>query len=362
MGLIDRKEIFKLFLQAFKYNELKVVSGLNPCIIKYNGTRFNVYIKNLTPAQLSNKNADVWRCQLPKRPIFDDFKKSNDMFLLLGYDASNDVFATWNPYWAKQRLNIGESVSMYSRYSVQKEAKEKNTIIQYDLNHNGIVLVFPRMLLSQFLDNVVNYFAEETEYIAIGSSLRKNNETMTDNPEDIFSYFKSTDHISEFKSYLEPMQIQQSTRNKYVASMKYILENGLFSKHKDIFLKYNSLKGYNDAIKEFYESEDIAYEDRRNGGRHGYLRTSLKLYYKYLTKEPIETIDSTQVSPIPDGKNYPNICTTELKEKIAPLMCLDEPLEMEAMQILYNTFGDSYSELSLTDWLNLLRKTNWKSL
>ena len=37
----DRKEIFDLFCQTFSEKEFEVVSGLNPCIIKYNGTRYN---------------------------------------------------------------------------------------------------------------------------------------------------------------------------------------------------------------------------------------------------------------------------------------------------------------------------------
>ena len=173
---MDRRDIFNLFVKSFDEQDFRVVSGLNPCIIIYKEQRFNVYIKNLTPAQLSNNHPDVWRCQLPKRPIFSVFKNSEDMFLLLGYDAANDVYSTWNPYWAKQRLNVGESVSMYSRYSIQEKASRFNEIIKYDLNHNSSVIVFPRLLLPLYLDNICDYFSEATQYIAVGSSLRKNKE------------------------------------------------------------------------------------------------------------------------------------------------------------------------------------------
>ena len=259
----DRKEIFALFQKAFTDKDFVILSGLNPCIIRYNGVRFNVYIKNLTPAQLSNNNPDVWRCQLPKRSIFDDFKSSPDIFLLLGYDASNDVYATWNPYWAKQRLNIGESVSMYSRYTIQKEAAEKKGFIEFDLNHKGIVVVFPRELLTEFIDNITNYFAEETTYIAIGSSLRRK----------------------------DSAEIEMTSGNNA-----------------------------NDSCNEGLSSSD-------------------------------------------KSSSVPIITTPELISQIAPLMCKDEPQEMEAMQILYNEFGDSYSDtMQFMDWVNLLRKVNWAKL
>ena len=243
----DRKEIFALFCQVFENLAFEIVSGLNPCSIIYKGVPYNVYIKNLTPAQLSNNNPDVWRCQLPKREVFDEYKSSENLFILLGYDAENDVYATWNPYWAKQRLNVGESVSMYSRYSIQKEAAEKQAFLEFDLNHNGVVVVFPRVLLPDYIDKIKSYFAEESTYVAIGSSLRK-------------------------------------TTNESVADVK-------------------------------------------------------------------------------NEMNMPNIETPELIAKIAPLMCAKEPQEMEAMQILFDTFGDKYKDsMQFLDWLRLLRSTDWSRL
>ena len=260
----DRKELFDIFKKAFTNKHFTVLSGLNPCIIRYNSVRYNVFIKNLTPAQLSNNNPDIWRCQLPKRPIFDDFKSSPDMFLLFGYDAYNDVYATWNPYWAKQRLNIGESVSMYSRYSIQKEASDKSSFIKFDLNHKGIVVVFPRELLPDYIDNISNYFSQESTYIAVGSRLRKKDPTE-----------KEMNNVNEI---------------------------------------------YIDSTNEYISSSDSS------------------------TSEP-------------------NIATPELINQIAPLMCQNEPQEMEAMQILYSVFGDSYNDtMQFMDWLKLLRKVDWAKL
>lgn len=362
----DRKELFDLFQQTFVEKSFEVLTGLNPCIIIYNDTRYNVYIKNLTLAQLSNNNYDVWRCQLPKRPIFDDFKSSSDLFLLLGYDASNDVYATWNPYWAKQRLNVGESVSMYSRYSLQKEASEEKKIVSFDLNHKGTVVVFPRVFLPNYIDNICNYFAAETTYVAIGSSLRKG---MTESKENFaaetFTIFNDQENLKKFNDYLVLQSIGHDAKRKYIRIIKYLFENDLFMKNKDLFMKYQSLEQYEKAIDEFCELDKIAYEDRMdNGGRHGYIRTSLRVYYKSIIAQSSshENIIESELFPKKDHV-IPNICTSELVEKIAPLMCQVEPQEMEAMQVLFNTFGNTYGgTMQFMDWLNLLRKVDWTEL
>ena len=84
--------------------DVKFISGENPYTIRVDGEDVFVYIKNLSPAQLSNKNPDIWRVQLPVKDDFEQIKNSDSLFILLGYDAENDVYTSWNPYWCKQRL------------------------------------------------------------------------------------------------------------------------------------------------------------------------------------------------------------------------------------------------------------------
>lgn len=94
-------------------------SGDNPYLLTVNGAQMWIYIKNLSPAYF--RNPDVWRAQLPKRDLFEDCKKADLPFILLGYDDENDVYTTWNHRFVKQRLNVAESVSFYSRASLQKK-------------------------------------------------------------------------------------------------------------------------------------------------------------------------------------------------------------------------------------------------
>lgn len=361
----DRKEIFDLFCQTFSEKEFEVVSGLNPCIIKYNGTRYNVYIKNLTPAQLTNNNPDIWRCQLPKKTIFDDFKASPDIFLLLGYDSSNDVYATWNPYWAKQRLNIGESVSMYSRYSIQKESAHNHSFIEFDLNHKGIVIVFPRVLLCEYLDKMNQYFEQETGYKAIGSSLRKARVVTSDmsKAEITYSYFSSKDRIPNYHNFINALAVSSTTKNKYKRALKYLFESGLIQKYRSLFEEYEDIDEYDKAIESFLQTDELSSADKRDtGGWHGYLKTSLQYYLKsILSLEIVIPQNESDIEDVDDS--LPNICTPTLIEKIAPLMCEDEPKLMDAMGILYQEFGDTYkNKMQLNDWVNLLKSKNWALL
>ena len=50
--------------------DVKFISGENPYTIRVDGEDVFVYIKNLSPAQLSNKNPDIWRVQLPVKEDF----------------------------------------------------------------------------------------------------------------------------------------------------------------------------------------------------------------------------------------------------------------------------------------------------
>ena len=94
-----------------KSDAYKHIEGINPCRISFNKIEYYIYIKNITSSAFPNGNADITRIQLPRKELFDSIKESNIPFILLGYDAENDVFSTWDPSFIKERLNITENVS-----------------------------------------------------------------------------------------------------------------------------------------------------------------------------------------------------------------------------------------------------------
>ena len=105
MAKISGKVLREIFEESIKdsgtYKRLD--DGLkNPAHIIFNGVECYVYIKNLSYAYLGNP--DVWRAQLTGVDVLNEIKESPAMFILLGYDSDNDVYATWNPHQVKQRI------------------------------------------------------------------------------------------------------------------------------------------------------------------------------------------------------------------------------------------------------------------
>lgn len=170
---ISPKKLMLTFLSDISIHEVSHLWGNNPFAIEVNGESFYVYIKNLSPAQLSNNNPDVWRIQYPKKDIFESFKQSENLFLLFGYDAVHRVYTTWNPYWCKQRANIGSSVSLYSRLSLQERVAKTGEIEKQALNNGGEVICIPFFMLYQYVTHIRDYFPEETVFVAKGSSIVK---------------------------------------------------------------------------------------------------------------------------------------------------------------------------------------------
>ena len=95
--ILSASDLMLTFLSNMSGQDVRYISGSNPFAIKIDGEDAFIYIKNLSPAQLSNGNPDVWRIQLPTKDEFNSIKESSTLFILLGYDAENMVYTTWNP-------------------------------------------------------------------------------------------------------------------------------------------------------------------------------------------------------------------------------------------------------------------------
>ena len=168
---ISRYSLQQIFIESLEgCNSFQIINGLNPFHLTLNGKECYIYIKNLSPAYFSNP--DIWRVQLPRREDFEVIKNSAIDFILLGYDSENKVYTTWHPKWTKQRLNKGESVSFYSRLSLQEEAASTQSIKRLSLNNDGEVIAFPREQLEFILSNLKIFFQDESDYVAIGSKRR----------------------------------------------------------------------------------------------------------------------------------------------------------------------------------------------
>lgn len=373
----SRDKILKLFVEAFNGNDnFTLLDGVNPCQIIYNGKYYNVYIKNLTPAQLSNGNENVWRIQLPKREAFESIKDSEQMFLLLGYDADADVYATWNPYWAKQRLNIGESVSLYSRKSLQEEACVDERFIVGDLNHNGKVVIFPREKIGEYIDNIKKYFPVDNEYIAIGSSLRKGKQEQAENNNNgmkLFTMFSNPNNIEEFKNYLFEKGgfARSTTASHYLKYIRFVFDNDLWNKNRSLFLNINDIEDYKAALIRFVSLPTLAEKDKL---LHRGIRATLMKYYEFI-KGKLEC-NPTKARHYPKSlssddlvqethsiySKFPEIKDDSVITKVRGLMSQDPAQTLASIQVVsqyYEGTGMDVNNIGIKDWYKFVENTDW---
>lgn len=260
---------------------VKYVDGANPFVVNVGEDSVNIYIKNLSPAQLSNNNPDIWRIQLPVRDDFNAIKESDNLFVLFGYDSEREVFTTWNPYWCKQRLNVGKSVSLYSRLSLQQRVHDSGEIERMDLNNDGDVVCIPKSKIGEYLINIKSYYPEETVFVPKGSSIQKrlNSEGQA---ASIFEDFKKgISDPNQFRLYLLAKGMSDKSSKDYMRHVSDFINCGLLDKYKTIFLSYTSLNDYKDALRGFLHQPEVAAIDKN---AHGYYRTGFNHYLEFLTK------------------------------------------------------------------------------
>lgn len=346
--------------------DVRFVSGENPYKLRIDGEDVFVYIKNLSPAYLSNKNPDIWRIQLPVKDDFDSIKNSNSLFILLGYDAENDVYTSWNPYWCKQRLNVGKSVSLYSRYSLQQRVHKTGEIEKMSLNNESDVVCLPAKLLYQYIKNFKVYFPTESLYIAKGSRINKR--TTTD-PQALFDLFASFDDCSKFEAYMRGIGMSERAIKDYVRNLRAFQVDGFFDKYKTIFLQCSSIDDYDQAIKDFRNQPDILAIDVKN---HGYLRAALRHYVTYMKVLLSGTDDEPSLYDQPheeEIKPYALDSFGKLKgidpaliEQLLPYVVgEDYPDYDEMINIAVKHYPQEVDDnMAYSDWIALFKNTKWR--
>ena len=270
---ISRYTLQQIFIESLEEcDSFRIIDGLNPFHIMLNSKELYIYIKNLSPAYFSNP--DVWRVQLPKKEEFDTIKEGEIDFVLLGYDADNDVYTTWHPKWTKQRLNNGESVSFYSRLSLQDEVASSQDIKRLSLNNDGEVIAFPREHLEFILSNLKTFFQDDSDYVAIGSKRR---------PEanDAYKTFCDTKNVESLARSMTDDGYSGVTIGNYCRAIKTLINDGHITRYRKIFLSCDSLSEYLDVVSEFCNQPDIK---EQNEKWHNTLSAALRAYISFLVK------------------------------------------------------------------------------
>lgn len=283
---ISRYTLQQIFIESLEEcDSFRIIDGLNPFHIMLNGKELYIYIKNLSPAYFSNP--DVWRVQLPKKDEFGTIKEEEIDFVLLGYDTDNDVYTTWHPKWTKQRLNNGESVSFYSRLSLQEEVASSQDIKRLSLNNDGEVIAFPREHLEFILSNLKTFFQDDSDYVAMGSKRR---------PEanDAYKTFCDTKNVELLARSMTDDGYSGVTIGNYCRAIKTLINDGLITRYRKIFLSCDSLSEYLDIVSEFCNQPDIK---EQNEKWHNMLSAALRAYISFLIKQT----DTKESAPIATG-------------------------------------------------------------
>ena len=385
---IDRKELKTMLVDILnKSATFKLLSKdneINPFRISFDGMEFYIYIKNLSPAQLSNNNPDIWRIQLPIREDFYQLKENDIPFIVLGYDDENKVFTTWNPYWVKQRLNAAKSVSLYSRFSLQKTANDSQQPQKLNLNNDGEVIAFPCAKISYYLINIKQYFPEMTDYVAMGS--RKRAEANA-----AYHCLCENKNITDYARYLAVAEYSDSTINNYCHCIKKLISDGYFSRNRKLFLACDSLAEYPTVVDTFLEIPEV---QELNEVFHRQISNSLRTYIQYLlkinnlnsdieinpSKEPQDSPKSrtdTDTEPQPSENNenvdweamftdshgkLTRIANPILIDLLRPVLDTEYRKLSAAYHIISEFYDNKFDNaMELKDWNNLFNQINWRS-
>lgn len=360
--IMSASDLMLTFLANVSDYDVKYVGGLNPFTIKVDGEDVYIYIKNLSPAQLSNGNPDVWRIQLPMRDDFEKIKESDKLFLLLGYDAENKVYTTWNPYWCKQRLNVGKSVSLYSRLSLHQRVKEQGQIEQMQLNNDGDVVCIPEKKLYDYIKGFKAFYPEDTVFVPKGSSIVKRQKTAV---MKLYDFITDKDNLPKLKDYLIAQGRSTSTANGYQNYVQWVHKNNLFEKYKSLFA--DSTENPKDALQAFIHTPEIKEQDV---AWHGAVRAALNRFYDYyLTVANEQNNEEPEVStpeikePMFELDEFGKLTSIddEIRMKLYPLAQEEYPDYEEMIRLAGEYYpSDIMDKMTPVDWISLFDNTQWK--
>lgn len=363
MPMLSNTELLSIFKDLFIDDPLfMIVKELsNPCHFVYAEREYYAYIKNLSPAYFSNK--DVWRAQMTNNPELIKIKASEAIFLLLGYDEGNKVYATWNPYKTKQRIDTAASPSFYSRHSIQKEIGAlKKSFRKVTLNNGLELLVFTPDFLSEYLKSIDSFFPDKSKYVAIGSKRRNS-------ANEAYKLFANVKNFDMFMG-----KILSTTNRKWLS--KHIEKIRLWiveyiPQYKTIFLKYDHLVDYTKAVEEFLS---IINEDPSSINTVAE-RNLLWLYIYFLSdmhdecstaEDNTSDYEDSHTSFNTDwetkyitGGKLTRIANPELIELLRPDIETDYPRLDSAFNTIEEFYGDRFPNMGLSDWRKLINSIDW---
>jgi len=382
MAKISGKVLREIFEESIKdsgtYKRLD--DGLkNPAHIIFNGVECYVYIKNLSYAYLGNP--DVWRAQLTGVDVLNEIKESPAMFILLGYDSDNDVYATWNPHQVKQRIGTANSPSLYSRLSLQQEVGRTGEIKSMALNNDLEVLVFPNYRLVDVLSNLDQFFPDTSDYVAMGSKRRSEANAA-------YKELTNTKKLDEYAKFLLKAGVLPTEVERLCQALKRLFNSNLISLHRKVFLAHDSLEDYHDAVVEFFNLDDVVEFKEKWGNIFPAVFSSYIGFLQHSqiseSEEPEENEEDEDIEDeieeevSEDGSdeqvnfakdwekayedehgNLTKLMNPELLKMLRPYLDTDYPSLPPCYNIIGDFYAGRYPKMQLKDWGRLFNGIEW---
>ncbi len=382
MAKISGKVLREIFEDSIKdsgtYKMLD--DGLkNPAHIIFNGVECYVYIKNLSYAYLGNP--DVWRAQLTGVDVLNEIKESPAMFILLGYDSDNDVYATWNPHQVKQRIGTANSPSLYSRLSLQQEVGRTGEIKSMALNNDLEVLVFPNGRLVDVLSNLDQFFPDTSDYVAMGSKRRSEANAA-------YKELTNTKKLDEYAKFLLKAGVLPSEVERLCQALKRLFNSNLISLHRKVFLAHDSLEDYHDAVVEFFNLDDVVEFKEKWGNIFPAVFSSYIGFLQHSqiseSEEPEENEEDEDIEDeieegiSEDGSdeqanfakdwekayedehgNLTKLMNPELLKMLRPYLDTEYPSLPPCYNIIGDFYAGRYPKMQLKDWGRLFNGIEW---
>jgi len=160
MSVRDTEKLNKTDLRYLLIDSLRLYSdnvnfidGNNPYRFSINKKTFYVLIRNVHESGDGRGNQDECRLQISKSTSFNQALNSGSEVIVLGYLADEKVFTAWNPFLMRDRFNKKSSISLYSRFSVQRQAKAEKISAYRDNNDQSVISFIPDYL-GLYLENL----------------------------------------------------------------------------------------------------------------------------------------------------------------------------------------------------------------
>ena len=292
MNKKDKDNLTKYIRQLLQMEkDFVIVSDDIITHLEVKGKDFFLFIKSLTYAG-NPYPQNTTRAQLPRRSEFNSIKESDAVFLFLGYDEVNEVFACWDPIRVKERLNEKNYVSFFSRLNLQESVHQGQCNTAY-LQNNSKYVLFKINDLANFLLNIRKYFPDLM-------TSAETPETNTDSPKTTGVLQNVADDVSVKLLIDELVQNEGGQSNLAIISKcmneynEYYPEMSLKNWH-DITCDYLAeIETNSNAIEEGDDEreavEELAYSFLDNSGKRVDEETCF--FYEQRIKDMLQTINN----------------------------------------------------------------------